>query len=105
MPSRVIPRDAQLATLGEVHRGLIFIVTYAGEQCSHVLRWIVGFQISGPVGDQAVTSGVCAVEGVVGEWEQDVPQRLDRCCRVTGVSHPTGKSLVLLVEDFLFLLT
>src|SRR6185437_90984 len=59
---------------------------------------------SRPVGDDSVCGGVCAVERVVREREEDVPEGLDRGLRVAVVLHPLGEAGILLVEDLLLLL-
>ena len=70
--------DAHPAALVEVDRRLVLVVADAGEQRGHVLGRVVRLEVGRPVGDQAVAGGVRLVEGVVGERDQDVPQRLDR---------------------------
>ena len=97
-------RDAHLAALGEVDRRLVLVVADAGEHRGHVLGGVVGLEIGRPVRHDAVGRGVRAVERVVGERQQDVPERLDRGGRVAVVLHALGETLVLLVEDLLLLL-
>ena len=97
-------RDAHLAALGEVDRRLVLVVADAGEHRGHVLGGVVGLEVGRPVRHDAVGRGVRAVERVVGERQQDVPQRLDRRGRVAVVLHALGETLVLLVEDLLLLL-
>ena len=71
---------------------------------AHVLGRVVGLQVGRPVGDQAVAGGVRLVEGVVGERDEDVPERLDRGLGVAVGPHPLGEGDVLLVQDLLLLL-
>ena len=70
--------DAHPAALVQVQRGLVLVVAHAREQRGHVLGRVVRLEVRRPVRDQAVRRGVRLVEGVVGERDQDVPQRLDR---------------------------
>ena len=96
--------DAHPAALGEVDRRLVLVVADAGEQRGHVLGRVVGLEVRGPVGDQPVAGGVRLVERVVGERDEDVPQRLDRRVGVAVLLHAVGERHVLLVEDLLLLL-
>ncbi|CAB5018750.1 unannotated protein [freshwater metagenome] len=69
--------DSHATALSEVDRRLVLIVFGAGEQGRHVLSRVVGLEVGGPVRHQPVTGGVGLVEGVVGEGDQYLPQRLD----------------------------
>ena len=73
--------DLHPAALVEVDRHLVLVVLDGREERGHVLGRVVGLEVGGPVGHQAVRRGVRLVEGVVGERQQDVPQRLDRARR------------------------
>ena len=68
-------RDAHVPALAQVQRRLVLVVAHAGEQRGHVLGRVVGLEVRGPVRDDAVRRGVRLVEGVVGERQQDVPER------------------------------
>ena len=65
---------------------------------------VVGLEVGGPVGDDAVGRGVRLVEGVVGEREQDLPQRVDRDLGEAALEHAGLEAGVLLVELLLLLL-
>ena len=96
--------DPQLAAVGQIHSGLVLVVAHRRQQPGHVFRRIVGLQVRGPVGHQAVAGGVRLVERVVGERLDRVPQRLDGAVRKPVDAHAFCEALVLLVEDFALLL-
>ncbi len=96
--------DLHAAALVEVDGELVAGVADAGEQRRHVLGRVVRLQIGGPVAQDAVRGRVRLVERVVGERQQDVPQRLDGGGRVAVREHARAESLVLLVELGLLLL-
>ena len=62
----------------QVDGGLVLVVAHAGEQRRHVLGRVVRLQEGGPVRHQPVAGAVRLVERVVGERDEDVPERLDR---------------------------
>ena len=68
--------DTQVAAVRQVDRGLVLIVRHRGQQCRHVLGGVVGLEVGGPVGHQAIAGGVGLVERVGGEGQDRVPQGL-----------------------------
>jgi hypothetical protein len=90
--------DAHAAALVEIDRQLVLRVGDACEEGRHVLGRIVRLEIRRPVGDHTVRGGMRLVEGVVGERQEDVPQRLDRVIRVPALPHAGAEALELLVE-------
>ena len=96
--------DAHPAALGQVDRPAVLVVADAGEQAGHVLGRVVGLEVRRPVRDQPVGRRVRLVEGVVGERDQDVPQRLDRRGGEAVLLHAGLEPDVLGVQDRLLLL-
>ena len=97
-------RDAQLAAVSQIDRGLVLVVADRGEQAGHVLARIVGLEVGRPIGHQTVAGCVRLVEGVVGEGKDGVPQHFDRPGRESVGLHALGEALVLLVEHLALLL-
>ncbi|CKO51440.1 Uncharacterised protein [Mycobacterium tuberculosis] len=50
--------DAELAAVGQINRGLVFIVADRRQQTGHVLGGIVGLEVGRPVGHHAVAGGM-----------------------------------------------
>ena len=96
--------DAHAPALGQVDRPLVLVVAHAGEQGGHVLGRVVGLEVGRPVGDQAVGGRVRLVDGVVGERDEDVPERLDRRGGEAALLHAGLEADELRVEDRLLLL-
>ncbi|MPM27380.1 hypothetical protein SDC9_73890 [bioreactor metagenome] len=96
--------DAHPSALAEVDRHLVLVVLDRLQQPGHVLHRVVGLEVGGPVRDQPVRRGVGLVEGVVGERQQDVPQRLHRLGGVAALQHAVLEGLELGVQFLLLLL-
>ena len=96
--------DLHPATLVEVDRHLVLVVLDRRQEGGHVLGGVVRLEVRRPVGHQAVRRGVRLVEGVVGERDQDVPQRLDRALGVAVRGHAGLERHELGVEDLALLL-
>ena len=97
-------RDAELAAVRQIHRGLVLVVTHRREQAGHVLTGIVGLEVGRPVRHQPVPRRVRLVERVVGERKDGVPQRLHRAGREAVGPHSLGEALELLLEHLTLLL-
>ncbi len=97
--------DAHLAAVREIQRRLVLVVADGREQAGHVLGGVVGLEVGGPEGHQAVAGGVRLVERVAGERQNGVPQGGDRRLREAVVLHALREAVVGLVEDLLLLLT
>ena len=69
--------DAQAAALGDGAGDLLGVVAERGEDAGHVLDRVVGLEVGGLVGDEAVARGMRLVEAVALEGLEGLEDRVD----------------------------
>ena len=96
---------AQFSALREVDAELVFRAANAGQQRRHELGRVVCLQVCGPIRDDAIGGAVGAVERIVGERKQRIPESFHGRIGVTVVFHAALKLVVHQIEFIFFLFT
>src|SRR5699024_8632062 len=92
-------RDPALSASFNILRHLAVVSHHRRQQSRHIIKGIVGFQISRLVGKHRISGGMTTVKSVIGEAENQVVYFVADLFRISLAKAPLDEVLPLLIEN------